>query len=182
MTSKHTSMPSNPTSNWRQSGSGADGVKWATGHDVVRNQARHGNSESVINIKIWSTLKIGTWSVRGFLEPGKLDVVENEIHNFAIVGLSETHWKDKEHYTSKNGNDIYFSGNDNESRNGVAVIVNNAIKTSVKEYITVSDWIIVVRMNASPVNRRGERLLHFCIDNNLFVTNTGSQHHHITRK
>lgn len=50
--------------------------------------------------------KIGTWNVCGVLETQKLNVEENEIKSYRIVGLSETHWKDKGHFNTSNYSDI----------------------------------------------------------------------------
>jgi len=54
--------PSDPLSNRRRPASGTDGVKLATGHADVGNQASHGNLDTgtLNSIKARSTQKIGT--------------------------------------------------------------------------------------------------------------------------
>lgn len=39
-------------------------------------------------------LKIYNWNVRGLNRSGKLAIVENNVNNIAITGISETHWKE----------------------------------------------------------------------------------------
>lgn len=72
-------------------------------------------------------LKICSWNVRGLNRPGKLAIVENNVNNIAITGLSETHWKKIGHFTTSNGNLVISSGNEQGSINGVAIIVNKHI-------------------------------------------------------
>jgi len=45
-------------------------------------------------------------------------------YNIKILGLSETHQRDKGHFKSSGGNQIMCSGNGTNSRNGVVVIVD----------------------------------------------------------
>ncbi|KAL4092477.1 hypothetical protein QTP88_026978 [Uroleucon formosanum] len=68
----------------------------------------------------------------------------------AISGLSETHQREKKHFKTSGGNQIMCSGNDTNSRNGVAVIVNKKWSHSIIEYIAVNDGIIVVQLNSTP--------------------------------
>ena len=58
-----------PLSNRRRSASGADGVKLATGHADVGDQASCGNCSTGISnvVKMHNIHKIGTWNVRGLL-------------------------------------------------------------------------------------------------------------------
>lgn len=150
MTNTNYVVPSDPTSNWRHSGSGPGGVKWATGHVHAGNQASHGKWATGMNI--WKSLNIATWNVRGLLETGKLAIVEKEISSHSIVGLAETHWKGSGHFISRNNNIIFYSGTENTSRNGVAIVISRTLENSITEYRAVSDRIILVRFNARPVN------------------------------
>lgn len=143
-------MPSDPTSNWRLLGSGPEGVKWATGHGDVGDQAPHGNWAT--GMKLWTANRIGTWNVRGLREAGKLAIIEREVAPYSIVGFSETHWTGRGHFATNNGNVIYFSGHENQSRNGVAVWINKRDRNAVKEYRAVSDRIVVVRLESKPAN------------------------------
>jgi len=82
-------------------------------------------------------LKICSWNVRGLNRPGKLAIIENNVNNIAITGLSETHWKEIGNFTTSNGNLVILSGNEQESINSVAIIVKkHNIKNTVIGYST----------------------------------------------
>lgn len=76
-------------------------------------------------------LKICSWNVRVLNRPEKLTIVENNVNNIAITGLSEPHWKEIGHFTTSNGNLVISSDNEQESINGVTIIVNKHIKNTV---------------------------------------------------
>lgn len=135
-------MPSDPASDWRYPGSGLGSVKWDTGHVDVGNQATHGNSDT--GIHIWKTLNIGTWNVRGLNATGKLAIVEKEISNFLIVGLSETHWRGSGHFETRNRNIVFYSGSDDSSKNGVGIIMNKKFTHAVREYKAINDRLIII--------------------------------------
>ncbi|KAH1008227.1 hypothetical protein HUJ05_008801 [Dendroctonus ponderosae] len=86
-------------------------------------------------MKIWKSLNIAIWNVRGLLEAGKLAIVEKEIRNHSIVGLAKTHWKGLGLFKSRN-NIIFSSGTEGTSRNSVTIEVN----------------MILEKSNARPVN------------------------------
>lgn len=120
-------MSGNPANAWRHFPGRGD-VKCATGHALVALQAAHGNSatdEPNTSKSIRHPHRIGTWNVRGLNQPGKLQIVENEMQrkNVHLLGLSETHWKGRGHYTLDSDSTIYFSGPEDESSRGVAFIV-----------------------------------------------------------
>ena len=111
-----------PLSNRRRSASGADGVKLATGHADVGDQASCGNCSTGISnvVKMRNIQKIGTWNVRGLLQTGKLTILEREIARckLSVCGISETHYRGNGHFfTDRHA--IYFSGNDETSENGL---------------------------------------------------------------
>ncbi|KAL4111985.1 hypothetical protein QTP88_015838 [Uroleucon formosanum] len=95
---------------------------------------------------------IGSWNIRRLLQQGKLCQIERDIErcNIKILGLSETHQRDKGHFKTSGGNQIMCSGNGTYSRNGVAVIVNKKWSHSIIEYIAVNDRIIVVKLSSTP--------------------------------
>ncbi|KAL0879221.1 hypothetical protein ABMA27_003004 [Loxostege sticticalis] len=145
--------PCDPLSNRRRTASGADGVKLVTGHENVGDQASHGNWTTGIPLKMRHIQKIGTWNVRGLLKPGKLHIVEKEISRceLNICGLSETHWRGNGHFLTES-HVIYFSGNDENSNNGVAFVLPTRIKNCVLGYEPISDRIMTIRIKATPVN------------------------------
>lgn len=147
--------PCDPLSIRRRTASGADGVKLVTGHDGVGNQALHGNGTTGIApaVKLRHIQKIGTWNVRGLLQPGKRDILEKEITRckLSICGLSETHRKGNGHFQTET-HAVYFSGNDEHSRNGVAFVLSKSLSTCVMGYEPVSDRVLSIKLKAKPVN------------------------------
>lgn len=150
---KNVRSPCEPTSNRRRVASGARGVKLATGHVVVGDQASHGNSTTGNSIKLRRIQTIGTWNVRGLNDPGKLTILEREVVRVGvnICGLSETHWKGSGHFSTEH-HVIYFSGNDINSRNGVAFLLPLHQKNCVMGYEPVSDRIISIKIKAQPMD------------------------------
>lgn len=150
MDTKDDVLPSEPISNWRCPGSGPGSVKWVTGHVAVGDQASHGKPATGINI--WKTLNIGTWNVRGLIQTGKLAIVEKEVSNYPIVGLSETHWRGSGHFETRNKNIVFYSGNEDSTRNGVGIIVNKKLEHAIREYRAINDRIIMIRLRSNPTN------------------------------
>lgn len=121
--------PCEPISDRRCAASGARGVKLATGHGGVGNQALHGNFATGNSIKLRQLQTIGTWNVRGLNQVGKLTILEQELERVGvdICGVSETHWKGNGHLLTDQ-HAVYFSGNDISSSNGVAFLVQPAVE------------------------------------------------------
>ncbi|CAG4977923.1 unnamed protein product [Colias eurytheme] len=117
---------------------GRGGVKYATGHAFVTRQAPHGNS-ATDEMNTRKSLRVphrfGTWNVRGLNQPGKLQIVENEMErkNVQLLGISETHWNGQGHFTSDLGNAVYFSGPEQGSSRGVAFIVPQSLNNLISE-------------------------------------------------
>ena len=145
--------PYEPLSNRRRTASGACGEKLVTGHEAVGNQAPRGNLDTGITMKLRTNQKIGTWNVRGLLDPGKLTILEREItrNGMNICGLSETHWQNSGHILT-DSHVVYFSGNESTSRNGVAFIISKHQNNCVIGYEPVSDRIICLKLRATPVD------------------------------
>lgn len=144
--------PGDPRSDRRPELSGAEGVKWVTGHQDASNQASYGkNATGSKNIKLRRDHRIGTWNVRGLLGAGKLHILEQELERckLTITGISETHWKDSGHFDSER-HTIYFSGNDKSSFTGVAIAIPKLWKHSVLGYHPINDRIISIKLSALP--------------------------------
>jgi hypothetical protein len=139
-----------PADTRRLRGSRSHGVKLATGHMHVTHQASCGKYATGETLRNKS--KIGTWNVRGLLNPGKTLVVEKEMysHGLDILGISETHWKNNGHYKTSNGNTIYFSGNQDSSHSGVAVILASKLTSALIGYNPISDRLIHLKLNTHP--------------------------------
>ena len=160
-----------------------------------------------------------------------------------IIGICETRWTGRGHFTTQSGKLVIYSGGDEHHR-GVGVILSREASKANISYKAVSDRIITVEVSARPsnitliqvyaptsaatelekeafytelqttikqapsqdivmvcgdfnakvgkqafntpnigvfglgdTNEEGERLVNFCIDNNLTITNTKFQHH-----
>lgn len=91
----------------RRSNSRVYYVKWATGYDRVDYRGLHRKYATGRKHKYNPTmLKICSWNVRDLNRPRKLAIVENNVSDISITGLSETHWKESGHFTTSNGNQI----------------------------------------------------------------------------
>lgn len=151
--SKDVVVSDDPSDDRRRAVSRTRGVKCATGHSVVSDQASCGNFASGrTQIRLRNTIRIGTWNARGLLETGKLRIVENECkrNKIDIVGLCETHWKGSGHFDTEN-NRVYFSGNDSSSFSGVAIAIPKKLSNAVLGYNPVSDRIMTIKIDAAPM-------------------------------
>lgn len=72
--------------------------------------------------------------------------------NMEITGIAETHWRTTGHFTSTNNNLIISSGNEYQSCNGVAKVINKGIKHAVTYYEAVDDRILAVKIQTTPVH------------------------------
>jgi len=69
------------------------------------------------------------------MSQGKLDVVIGEMSrlNIDILGVSELKWTGMGHFTSDD-HQIYYCGQEDHRRNGVAFIINNKVAKAVLGY------------------------------------------------
>ncbi|XP_064145799.1 craniofacial development protein 2-like [Loxodonta africana] len=112
--------------------------------DVARLQMRRNRYKHPLIIR--------TWNVRS-MNLGKLEIVKNEMEriNINILGISELKWTGIGHFESDNLI-LYYTGNDNLERNGIAFIVKKNISRSILKYNAVSDRIISIHLQGRPVN------------------------------
>ena len=103
--------------------------------------------------RLRKVFRIATWNVRTLNGDGKLDMLTREIHRTKvdIVGLSEVRWEGEGHFSTADGDKVYFSGG-NGSERGVAVLVSGKIAKAVLGYKAVSDRIMTVRIGAKHFN------------------------------
>lgn len=150
-----TCMPCDPSSDRRLIGFGPSSVKSVTEQTDVGNQALSAARATGKNNKLpqKSKINIATWNVRGLLGVGKLQILQRELKaaEIDICGLAETHWKGKGHFTT-NDHQIFVSGSDTASRNGVAIMVNKRIAQYVESYQAINDRIIEVTVRTKPTN------------------------------
>ena len=77
---------------------------------------------------------IGNWNVRS-MNQGKLKVVKQEVArvNTNILGISELKWTGMGEFNSDD-HFLYYCGQESLRRNGVAIIVNNRVRSAVLKY------------------------------------------------
>ncbi|CAM4881326.1 unnamed protein product [Rotaria socialis] len=87
------------------------------------------------------------------MNQGKLDVVKGEMSriNIDILGISELKWTGMGHFISDDYH-IFYCGQENHRRNGVAIIVNKRLSNSVLGYNPKNDRIISIRLLGKPIN------------------------------
>ena len=110
------------------------------------------NGQRVLRIS-GSVMKIATWNVRS-MSTGKLQNVDKEMQrlNIDILGISELRWSGSGLINTDHGV-IYYSGNlDNRHPNGVGIMINNNLKSCVKNFIPISDRILLLQLKASRQN------------------------------
>ena len=108
---------------------------------------RHQTTAYKKKIKIRRT---ATWNVRTMLQKGKLDNIKKEMErmNVNIMGLCEVRWRGAGTIMSDTYKIIYSGGDKHES--GVAVIMDSATSKTLKGYLTISDRVMLVKLNGSP--------------------------------
>jgi len=95
-----------------------------------------------------SSIKIATWNVRSLLQDGKTQnlALEAERLNIDILGVSESRFKGSGDINVMN-RWLLYSGNENDSVNGVGFLVKKEVKNSISNIVRVSDRIIMLQLN-----------------------------------
>lgn len=96
-------------------------------------------------------MKIGTWNVRSLYDRGKIHNVLQEMQRLEvnIMGLSETRWPDQGEMLFEQSK-IYYSGNNEQQhRNGVAIVVHRNLKHLVTSFTPISDRVIMIRIKTT---------------------------------
>jgi hypothetical protein len=90
--------------------------------------------------------RLGTWNVQTLYQTGKLIGVIREMRRceIRVLGVAETHWTGRGHYTTAEGELVVFSGGDNH-RAGVGVIFSREASSSMESYKAVNDRVLYVR-------------------------------------
>ena len=106
--------------------------------------------KATITAKFSKNHKIGTWNVRS-MNLGKLDTIKSEMDRIGIniLGVSELRWSGFGYFNSGDKK-IFFSGNNTNRRNGVAIICDKQMANTVLGYHPISDRIITLRLNGIP--------------------------------
>jgi len=93
---------------------------------------------------------LGTWNVRG-MSLGKLDIIKQEMHRTDILGISELHWTGSGEFKSGE-HTVYFSGNEEAKKNGVAFMANKRMSRCVENLKYISDRVMSIRIRGKPLN------------------------------
>jgi len=109
------------------------------------------NSENLLETKVLNTktkIRLGFWNVRTMFEAGKLAQVTRELRQYKlnILGVSGTRWTALESLKTSTGETVLFSGReDNNHREGVAIILQSGVEKSLLEWKPISSKIIKAR-------------------------------------
>src|ERR1051325_7480407 len=97
-------------------------------------------------------LKIGTWNVRTMNTKGKLENVKEEMrrNGLHVIGISEVRWKENSDFNSDGFRVVYSGGKDR--LRGVAIVLDSMTAKRVIEVDQISDRVIVVKLQAEPVD------------------------------
>ena len=97
-------------------------------------------------------LKIGTWNVRTMNGEGKVENVKEEMrrNGINVLGISEVRWKENGDFISDGFRVVYSGGKD--WHRGVAIVLDSNAAKRVIEVEQISDRVIVVKLQAEPVD------------------------------
>uniref|UniRef100_A0A8D8UNP4 Craniofacial development protein 2 n=1 Tax=Cacopsylla melanoneura TaxID=428564 RepID=A0A8D8UNP4_9HEMI len=112
------------------------------------------NGAGVLRISQSAKIKIGTWNVTSMYQQGKMENTLQEMTrtNTSILGISEMRWSGSGKQIEEN-HIIYYAGeNSRQHKNGVGIILTKEIDRSVKTFTPISDRIILIQIEAKPVN------------------------------
>uniref|UniRef100_A0A8D8RKC5 Craniofacial development protein 2 n=1 Tax=Cacopsylla melanoneura TaxID=428564 RepID=A0A8D8RKC5_9HEMI len=101
-----------------------------------------------------SRIKIGTWNVKTMAKPGKIYNATKEMRRLKvhIMGISEMRWPGTG-VMDIDEHKVYYSGTQNDTHEyGVGFIVHKSFSQKIKNFIPVSERIIVIQIEAKPVN------------------------------
>ena len=100
-----------------------------------------------------SKCHIGTWNVRTMFQTGKTIQVEREmfLYRISILGISECRWTGNGCVTTSLRNTIvlvYSGRNDNDHREGVAIMMSKEAKKSMIEWTPISERLMEARFKS----------------------------------
>ena len=71
--------------------------------------------------------------------------------SISILGIAETHWTGKGHFTTASGQLVVYSGSQ-DHRAGVGMILSKPVSNSMVAYRAISDRVLCVRIRATSFN------------------------------
>ena len=120
--------------------------------DPMGNSTADGFRDESSSLRCTKYYQIGTRNVRD-VSLGELEIVKREMIRtyIDILGISVLHWKGNDQFQSDRFV-VYFSGNENVRRKGVAFIASKRVARCVENHRAYSDRIIFIRIRSKPLN------------------------------
>ena len=84
--------------------------------------------------------KVAQWNVRTIYKTGKCTQIAN--HSIDVLGISEARWNESGGITLSTGEEVLYSGNENENDHhtkGVAIMLSKKAKRSLMEWEPTSE-------------------------------------------
>uniref|UniRef100_A0A8D8W5N2 Craniofacial development protein 2 n=2 Tax=Cacopsylla melanoneura TaxID=428564 RepID=A0A8D8W5N2_9HEMI len=98
--------------------------------------------------------RICTWNVKTMAKEGKIynAIQEMERMKIDIMGIAEMRWPASGEMQIKD-HKVFYSGKDNGAHeNGVAIMVTAEVARCVKNFVPISDRVMLLQIQASPIN------------------------------
>lgn len=134
---------------FRSNQSGVIGSPIGSPGGAVLNRNMNQNRINTNQIK-----RICTWNVRTMAQAGKIHCALKEMERMkiSIMGVSEMRWPESS-YCDIDGHRVYYSGSMNgKYEHGVGMLVHRSVVKHVRNFIPVNERILLIQINASPVN------------------------------
>lgn len=119
----------------------------SSGGAVMNRNINHKTSTDQIK-------RICIWNVRTMAQARKIECAIKELERMkiSIMGVSEMRWTDLSYY-DVDEHRVYYSGSMNDKyKNGVEMLVHRSVVKYVRNFVPVNDRILLIQINASPVN------------------------------
>lgn len=110
---------------------------------------------SVTMAKLKQTnLRIATWNVKTLNAAGKTDNAIKEMKrlHIDILGISEMRWLDAGELNLDEYKVLYSGRTDGKHEDGVGVIMTKKLAASIKTFAPISERILLIQLEGSPVN------------------------------
>ena len=127
---------------------------WQTldGQGVLRIPTKKTRHHPKVEKPRKNTLKIGTWNAKSLFRAGKSHNIVKEMRrmNLNILGVSEVRWPGTNQINIDEYTMYYVGNNDPQHYNGVAIILDQTSRKSVKKFVPISDRIALIQIKAHP--------------------------------
>ena len=117
-----------------------------------RQEAADTTKDALNTVK--TRMKVGFWNVQTMYDTGRLAQVTSEMrrYNLHVMGISESRWTGTGSLKTITGETVFYSGRDDEQhREGVAVILKKGVEKCLLEWKPVNSRLMKVRLKGTPV-------------------------------